>query len=49
MELLYITIIVLKEIKTMFSEKEWKKMEGLLFGICCVFVMEIVARISGMY
>lgn len=46
---IYITIIVLKEIKAMFSEKEWKKMEGVLFGICCVFVMEIVARISGMY
>lgn len=47
--IIYITIIVLKEIKVLFGEREWKKTEGLLFGICCVFVMEIVARICGMY
>ncbi len=47
--LLFILIAVLKETKQLFADRHRKRFEFLVFGISCVFVLEMVTRICGTY
>lgn len=46
---LYLLIALLKEMRLGFSGKEKKGTECLLFGISCIFVLEMITRICGRY
>ncbi len=47
--ILYLIIIVLKESKLLFSEKERRRFEYILLGMGSVFVLEMVTRICMAY
>ena len=47
--ILYILIAVLTETKQLFSDRDRKRFEFLIFGISCVFVLEMVTRICATY
>jgi hypothetical protein len=46
---LYLLIVLLKEMRLSFSDYEKKRSGYLLFGISCIFVLEMVTRICGKY
>jgi len=46
---IYISIKILKEMGSLFKDKELNQSEILLFGASCVFILEMVARICGAY